>query len=387
MSKVKRIVVLGASGSIGSSTLRVIRAHPDKLKLVGISCHSNVKRLIEIANEFDVPNLCLSNEAALNEYSEPRDALEKRNFCAGASGLETLASLPEVDIVLVATVGTAALKPTLCALEHKHHVAIANKEILVMAGEFVMKSARRNNVRLLPVDSEHNAIFQCLEAMEPNHVENIVLTASGGPFLRSSLSELKAVTLDQALKHPNWSMGPKITIDSASMANKGLELIEAHWLFGMPSSKIEVVIHPQSIIHSMVRAIDGSVIAQLSPPLMTFAIQHALFYPDRHPPTDQGMDFSKPISMDLEPVDNEKFPCLNLARSAIDQGGGMPAVFNAANEIAVEAFIKGKIGFIQIAEVIDQTLGKINIPTVDVLEDVLIADKEARRVASVLVQS
>ncbi|MGA1204230.1 MAG: 1-deoxy-D-xylulose-5-phosphate reductoisomerase [Opitutales bacterium] len=334
----KRIVLLGATGSIGESTLRVIRQHPDAFKLIGIAANRSADALDRIGIEFGVPERTLFSEE-------------------GLEGLIRLATLPEADVVIVATTGTIAVQPTLAALEAGKTVGLANKETLVFAGQFVMPAARASKGRILPVDSEHNAIFQCLEGRrDPAHLKRILLTASGGPFLHHTQRELEHVSLKNALRHPNWDMGTKVTIDSATMANKGLEMIEAHWLFDAQPEQIDVVIHPQSIIHSMVEFIDGSVIAQMAPPSMTYPIQHVLAWPGKMAPAHPTMDFSRIHTLELRPPDLEKFPCLRLAREALAAGGLATAVYNTANEVAVSAFVDKKIGFLAIPKLIEACL-------------------------------
>jgi len=279
-------------------------------------------------------------------------------------------------------VGFAGLSPTLAALHAGKDVALANKEALVAGGKFVMEAAKASGSRILPTDSEHNAVFQCLGGGSADLVEKIILTASGGPFLDWPLEQMEQVTPKEALQHPNWSMGPKITVDSATMANKGLEVIEARWLFDLPPESIEVVIHPQSIVHSLVQFVDGSLVAQLSPPSMTFAIQHALLFPDRAPGVDETINFADPTSLDFKPPDLNRFPCLRLAREALVSGGIAPAVFNAANEVAVEAFLENRIGFSLISRTIEHTLDKMEPREPVDLEDVYATDAEARRVTS-----
>jgi 1-deoxy-D-xylulose-5-phosphate reductoisomerase len=340
MPEVTQIVLLGATGSIGQSTLAVIRAHPERFRLVGIAAHQNADALERIRSEFDVADSSLFRDE-------------------GVDGLVRLAQLPQADVVLVATTGTVGVRPTMAALEAGKTVGLANKETLVLAGRFVMPLARGGPGRLLPVDSEHNAIFQCLQADgDPAALERVLLTASGGPFLYHTAAELAEVTREEALRHPNWDMGPKVTIDSATLANKGLEMMEAAWLFGLQPEQIEVVIHPQSIIHSMVEFRDGSVIAQLAPPSMTFPIQHVLTFPERLAPCAQRLDFSRIHTLELRPPDPGKFPCLRLAREALAAGGLAPAVFNAANEVAVAAFLENDIGFLAIPRLIEQCLDR-----------------------------
>ena len=275
-------------------------------------------------------------------------------------GLLQLVGLPGVTHSLFAMVGVTGLRPALAAIEQGQKLVLANKEILVMAGELITRKARQNGASLIPADSEHNALQQCLLSGKPEEINRIILTASGGSFRDSSTDEMSKITPDQALQHPNWDMGPKVTIDSSTMANKGLEIIEAHWLFDIKPEKIQVVVHPQSVVHSMVEYIDGSILAQLSPPDMTFALQNALFYPHRHRKVTETIDFTKILKLDFQPPDEGRFPCLRLAREALDAGGAAPAAFNAAHEVAVDAFIERKISFLQIPKTIESTLQQIH---------------------------
>ena len=301
--------------------------------------------------------------------------------------MQELAALPEADIVLVAIVGAAGLQPTLAAIGAGKDIVLANKEALVLGGKFVMEAASKSESRILPADSEHNAIFQCLEGTNNTDVQQIILTASGGPFRDMTLKEMAKVTPEQALKHPNWSMGPKITIDSATMANKGLELIEARWLFDMQPENLDVVIHPTSIVHSIVHFTDGCMLAQLSPPSMTFALQHALLYPERLQGVDAPLDLSQELQLSFRPPDLGKFPCLRLAREALASDGIAPAIYNAANEVAAEAFLGKRIGFLEISSIIETTLSTIENHEPTSLEEVFSADAEARRLATEKIDS
>ncbi len=388
VSSKPRIVLLGATGSIGESTLRVIAAHRDRLELVGIAARSNQARLAEIARQFGVKHVGLHDEAAAREAQGSAAFPSGTRFHPGPDGLSELAAQPEADIVLVAVVGTTALQPTLAAIAAKKTVALASKEILVLAGKFIRAAARASGVKLLPVDSEHNAVFQCLEGRRVDDVRRIVLTASGGAFRDWPLGKLAQVTPADALKHPNWAMGPKITVDSATLANKGLELIEAQWLFGLRPDQCQAVLHPQSIVHCLVELCDGSMLAQLSPPTMTFPIQHCLFYPDRAPnATDQTLPLDRALALDFRPVDESRYPMLRLAREAITAGGAAPAVYNAANEVAVAAFLDGRIPFLAIARIVEQTLAKVKNSEPERLEQVLASDAEARRTAATLLST
>ncbi len=376
------LVLLGATGSIGDSTLEVIRQNPDALRLAGIACRSRWDKLAAIAREFSVPWVAIYDETAAREARDANAFPPGTQILDGAGGLRELASLPEAGTVLPAIVGTLGLEPTLAAVEAGKKIALASKEILVLAGSHFMEAVRRRGVEVLPVDSEHNAIFQCLQGHRPEDVYRLLLTASGGAFLDWPLADLAKVGPEQALKHPNWSMGPKVTVDSASMANKGLELMEARWLFDIEPSRIDVIIHRQSIVHSMVEFLDGSMLAQLSPPSMTFAIQHALLHPARAAGARPGLDFSQALRFDFEPPEKKRFPCLGLAREALEAGGNAPAVFNAANEVAVEAFLAKRIGFLDIPAVIKHTLDSATNAGTSCLEEILGADREARHRAS-----
>ena len=380
MTDPKKIVLLGATGSIGESTLQVIRKHSDRLQLIGVSAHSNSQKLADISNEFKVPHAYLPETAS--------EATEWPSHCSldrSTNGLTDIAALEEADVVVVAIVGASGLGPTLAALQAGKDVVLANKESLVLGGDLVMRTAKDNGARVIPADSEHNAVFQCIQGEKHRDLDSIILTASGGPFRELPVEELKHVTIEQALDHPNWSMGNKVTIDSATMANKGLELIEARWLFDLPPSKLEVVIHPTSIVHAMVRFIDGCCLAQLSPPSMTFALQHALLFPDRAEGVHSSLDFSKPLDLNFSPPSLDRFPCLRLAKDCLEQGGSAPLVFNAANEIAVSAFLSNRIGFLQISDIIEQTLSKFAQKTQNDLQALLSLDSEARRIAAEII--
>ena len=380
MTEPKKIVLLGATGSIGTSTLQVLRKHPDRLQLIGISANSNSQKLTEIVREFRVPYAYLPESAGFVEGIPAETTLDRSR-----DGLVHLASLAEADLVVVAIVGSSGLSPTLAALEAGKDIVLANKESLVLGGDLVMKTAQSNQARVLPADSEHNAIFQCIQGEDKRDLDSIILTASGGSFRDTPVEQLKDVTVKQALNHPNWSMGNKVTIDSATMANKGLELIEARWRFDLPPSKLEVVIHPTSVVHAMVRFVDGCCLAQLSPPSMTFALQHALLYPERAPGVHPSLDFSKPLDLHFSPPSLERFPCLRLAQESLTQGGSAPLVFNAANELAVDAFLLNRIGFLEISDIIYQTLSQFDHQPKNDLSTLLSLDSEARRIASILI--
>ncbi len=379
----KRVVLLGATGSIGENTLRVLRAHPDKLELVGVAARHNAAGLFAICREFGVLHAALAEVPAAALARQSGAVPPGTQLYGGIEGLTALATLPEADIVLVAVVGTAGLEPALAAVRAGKDLALASKEILVMAGKFIMAEAQRHHVRLLPVDSEHNAVFQCLQGHPQAGVRRIVLTASGGAFRDWPAERLAHVTPADALKHPNWSMGPKITVDCATLANKGLELIEAQWLFGLRAEQCTAVLHPQSIVHCLVEFTDGAMLAQLCPPSMTFPIQHALLHPDRAPTgVETALDFTKLLGLEFRPVDELRFPCLRLARQAMAAGGVAPAVFNAANEIAVAAFLAGQLQFLAIPRIIDHTLQVLNNFEPASLAAVLSSDAETRRIAT-----
>ena len=383
-SSKKRVVLLGATGSIGQNALRVIAAHRDKLELVAIAAARNAEPLARIARDFNVRHVALFDDAAYTGAREQNLFPAGTQLRGGAGSLVELAQLPEADLVLVAVVGTAGLQPALAALAAKKDLALASKEILVLAGKFVMAAARASGSRLLPVDSEHNAVFQCLAGHDVAHAARVTLTASGGAFRDLPDSALAHVTVADALKHPNWSMGPKITIDSATLANKGLELIEAQWLFGLRPAQLQAVLHPQSIVHCLVEFTDGTMLAQLAPPSMTFPIQHALLFPGRAPGVDAPVDLQKLFSLEFRPLDETRYPCLRLARETMEAGGGASAIFNAANEVAVAAFLDGRASFLAIPRIIEQTLQNVaNFEPAD-LAAVLALDADARRVATSL---
>ncbi len=379
----KRVVLLGATGSIGESTLRVIAAHRDRLELVGIAAHGRHARLAEIAQQFGVRHVGLYDPTALADARRGGAFPAGTLFHGGADGLRELATLPEADVILVAVVGTTALEPTLAAIAARKTIALASKEILVLAGKFVMDAARASGSRLLPVDSEHNAVFQCLEGHPATSVRRLVLTASGGAFRDWPIEKLSQVTPADALKHPNWAMGPKITVDSATLANKGLELIEAQCLFGLRAEQCHAVLHAQSIVHCLVEFTDGGMLAQLCPPSMTFPIQHALLYPERAPAgTDAPLPLDKALSLDFRPADETRYPCLRLAREAMATGGAAPAVFNAANEVAVAAFLQNQVPYLAIPRIIEHTLATVNLIDPTTLDQVMAVDRDARGIAT-----
>jgi 1-deoxy-D-xylulose-5-phosphate reductoisomerase len=392
----KRVVILGATGSIGESALKVARDIPERMEIVGLAAKSNAQKLADAANEVRPESVCLVDETQIDELRRALD-YEPRIW-SGESGLLEIACLTNADMVLVAIVGTGGLRPALAAIKAGKDLAVASKEILVMAGEIVMREARDKSVNVLPVDSEHNAIFQCLEATRlraardggvasPTDVRRIILTASGGPFRETPRPAFDSITPKQALKHPTWNMGPKITIDSATLFNKGLEMIEAHWLFGVEMNRVEVVIHPQSIVHSMVEFTDGSTLAQLSYSNMCFPIQYAVTWPDRVPNSLPPLDFSKVSKLEFSTPRYDDFPALNLARRAGETGGTLPAVMNAANEIAVAAFLDGKMRFPEIWEIVEQVMNQHTPVAHADLDAILGADQWARAQAQGCVES
>jgi len=381
----RRVVLLGATGSIGRSARRVIAAHPDRLELVGIAAQRNWQELAAIAREFRVGHVAIEDPAVADAADAAHAFPAGTAVHRGAAGLHALATLREADIVLVAVVGTAGLEPSLAALAAGKDLALASKEILVLAGSFVLAAARASGARLLPVDSEHAAVAQCLEHQPSRSVRRIVLTASGGAFRDWPLDQLARVTPADALRHPNWSMGPKITVDSATLANKGLELIEAQCLFGLRPEQCQAVLHPQSIAHCLVEFLDGTMLAQLSPPSMTFPIQRALLHPDTAPGTDDALDLGKLLSLEFRPIDESRFPLFALARHVMEAGRSAPAVYNAANEVAVAAFLGHGLPFLAIPQVVDQVLQAFPHRLPASLEDVLAIDAAARRLAEAAV--
>ncbi|MCK6499413.1 MAG: 1-deoxy-D-xylulose-5-phosphate reductoisomerase [Nitrospira sp.] len=383
----QRLVVLGATGSIGVSTLDVVSRHADRFEVLALSANEKAERLFDQCRLFQ-PRFAVvgSKEAATRLEAMLKGSGVGTSVLVGVKALEQVASLPEADTVMAAIVGAAGLRPTLAAVKAGKKVLLANKEALVMAGPVFMREIRRNKAALLPIDSEHNAIFQSLPIdfssnLEESGVRRILLTASGGPFRQVPIEALDRVTPEQACAHPNWVMGRKISVDSATMMNKGLEVIEAHWLFGAPSNSIEVVIHPQSVIHSMVEYADGSIIAQLGNPDMRTPIAHALAYPERIDAGVPPLDLCRIGTLNFERPDFKRFPCLRLAYEALEKGGNSPAVLNAANEIAVEAFLEGELPFARIPAVIERTLASVAWSGVETLEDVLAADAASRMAA------
>ena len=382
--KRKRVVVLGATGSIGDSALKVARDIPERMEIVGLAANSNAEKLAAAANEVRPESVCLVDKTKIDILRKTLD-YEPR-ILMGEEGLREIACLTNADMVLVAIVGTAGLRPALAAIEAGKDLAVASKEILVMAGEAVTEAAQKRGVNILPVDSEHNAIFQCLDG-RASEVRRVILTASGGPFRETPASEFVGLTPEEALKHPTWNMGPKITIDSATLFNKGLEMIEAHWLFGLEMKRVEVVIHPQSIVHSMVEFADGSALAQLSYSDMCFPIQYAVTWPDRVPNTLPPLDFSKLSKLEFFPPRYDDFPALNLARRAGETGGTLPAVMNAANVVAVVAFLDRQLRFPQIWQVVEQVMNRHTPVAHPDLNAILQADQWARAEAAKMLKT
>lgn len=361
--RMRNVVILGATGSIGQSALKVAREIPDRMRVVGLSAHQNAEILSQAAKEFPEAKTILSSGEQ------------------GVERLVKLATLPEVDLVLIAIVGTAGLRPALAAIEAGKDLAVASKEILVMAGGIVMEAARRRGVKILPVDSEHNAIFQCLDGRDPSSVRRLILTCSGGPFRKTPTDELKNVTPEMALRHPTWNMGRKITVDSATLFNKALEMIEARWLFDIGMDRVDVIIHPQSIVHSMVEFVDRSVLAQLSHSDMCLPIQFAVTWPDRVANSMRPLDFAELGRLDFEAPRRSDFPALDLAQEAGTLGGTRPAVLNAANEVAVDAFLAGKIPFLGIWKTVAEVLKTCPHAEDPDLETIIETDGIARRLA------
>ena len=361
--RMRNVVILGATGSIGQSALKVAREIPDRMRVVGLSAHQNAEILSQAAKEFPEAKTILSSGEQ------------------GVERLVELATLPEADLVLIAIVGTAGLRPALAAIEAGKDLAVASKEILVMAGGIVMEAARRRGVKILPVDSEHNAIFQCLDGRDPSSVRRLILTCSGGPFRKTPTDELKNVTPEMALRHPTWNMGRKITVDSATLFNKALEMIEARWLFDIGMDRVDVIIHPQSIVHSMVEFVDRSVLAQLSHSDMCLPIQFAVTWPDRVANSMRPLDFAELGRLDFEAPRRSDFPALDLAQEAGTLGGTRPAVLNAANEVSVDAFLAGKIPFLGIWKTVAEVLKTCPHAEDPDLETIIETDGIARRLA------
>ena len=389
---VKRISILGSTGSIGRQCLQVVESLPERLQVVALAAGESIDRVAEQVIKHRPQVVSVADETRAKQL---RKILRERQHAPatplpeilfGAAGLEAVATHPDANIVVSAAVGVVGLPATYAAIRRGKSVALANKEVLVAAGAVVMAAAREAGVTLLPVDSEHNAIHQCLRAGGMIEVKRLVLTASGGPFRKTSLAKMNRATPEQALAHPNWKMGNRITIDSATLMNKGFEVIEAHWLFGIEPERIDVVIHPQSTIHSMVEFVDGSVLAQLGPADMRLPIQYALTYPERVPAEGFSLDWARIKRLDFEKVPPRKFPCLGLAQHALRQGGALPCALNAADEVAVAAFLDGRLPFPGIARVVEQVLETMPQGQFNSIDHVLAADADARRRANLAIQ-
>ncbi len=376
----RKVSLLGATGSIGGSAAEVARTLPEQMKIVGLSGNNNAKRLLELTREFQPHAISTQNATAAQQLRQELGTHCKIHH--GPEGLIKLATMSEADLVLIAISGTAGLQPALAALEAGKDLAVASKEILVMAGKHVMAAAKKQRRNVLPVDSEHSALFQCLEGRDPATVRRLILTCSGGPFRAAEADTLSDVTPEMALRHPTWKMGKKITLDSATLFNKGLEMIEAQWLFDIPMEKIDVVIHPESIIHSMVEFVDGSILAQLSQNNMMLPIQYAVTYPHRFAGPASYLDLASIGRLHFENPRHDLFPALRLARQAGMQGGTMPAVLNAANEVAVALFLDGKILFPEIWRSVERAMNTIPLVTDPSLDEILIADEAARRLVA-----
>jgi 1-deoxy-D-xylulose-5-phosphate reductoisomerase len=376
----KNITILGSTGSIGTQALEVIAEHPDKFEVYALTANNNAELLIQQAKQFNPEVVVIANESKYSQVKEALESLPVKVF-AGSEAIAQVAEMEPAHIVLTAMVGYSGLKPTISAIKAKKTIALANKETLVVAGELINQLAAEYKTPILPVDSEHSAIFQCLVGEGFNSIEKIILTASGGPFRTKTIEELATVTKAQALKHPNWDMGAKITIDSASMMNKGFEVIEAKWLFGLKPEQIDVVVHPQSIIHSMVQFDDGSIKAQMGLPDMKLPIQYTFAYPDRISNNYPRLSFADYSTLTFEAADTKRFRNLAFAYEAMRVGGNMPCILNAANEVVVEAFLKEKIGFLQMSDVIEQTMQKASFVKIPTYDDYVASDDEARKIA------
>lgn len=381
--KKKQIAILGSTGSIGTQALQVIEEHPDLYEAYAITANNQVELLAEQARKFMPAAVVIANESKYAQLKELLADLPIQVY-AGADAICDIVQAEPVDMVLASMVGYAGLRPTINAIKAGKEIALANKETLVVAGELINNLISQYHTPLFPVDSEHSAIFQCLEA--DNRLEKVILTASGGPFRTFTKEQLKHVTKEQALKHPNWDMGAKITIDSATMMNKGFEVIEAKWLFGLRPEQIEVVVHPQSVIHSMVQFQDGAVKAQLGVPDMRLPIQYAFSYPKRLQSSFDRLDFSQMTALTFEQPDTDRFRCLALAYEALNTGGNMACIVNAANEVVVSAFLHDRISFLQMSEIIEQTMSRVAFIKTPTYEDYVATDAEARRVAESIIK-
>lgn len=376
----KQIAILGSTGSIGTQTLDVVRQYPDAFNVYALTANRSIDLLIQQAIEFNPAVVCIADESLYHPLREALSDLPIR-VMAGAKAIAEMVTMPAIDVVVAAMVGYAGLRPTIEAIKAKKTIALANKETLVVAGDIICRLAQRHQVKMLPVDSEHSAIFQSLVGEDMDSVEKLLLTASGGPFRNYTYEQMQHVTAAQALQHPNWEMGAKITIDSASMMNKGFEVIEARWLFDIPVEKIQVLVHPQSVVHSAVQFVDGSVKAQLGTPDMRMPIQYALTYPERWQSQVPRLDLFSTQQLTFEEPDMQRFPNLRLAYEAIDRGGNMPCILNAANEVVNLAFRENKCGFLQMSEIIEQTMNRTSFIAQPTYEDYVQTDAEARKIA------
>ncbi len=374
----KNLAILGSSGSIGKNALWVAERFPEELNIFALSVNTDTAALADQVERYKPKIVCIADrEAAACFKPEANDT----ELVVGEEGLERIAAHPDVDITVNAVSGFAGLRSTLAAAKAGKRIALANKESMVAGGDLVNAAAAANNAEIIPIDSEHSAIFQCLKAGRASEIRRLILTSSGGPFRSLPKEKFSGITVDQALAHPTWNMGKKITIDSATLMNKGLEIIEAVYLFGLKSERVDVVIHPQSVVHSMVEFIDGSIIAQMSRPDMRLPIQYALFYPERREMGEADLGFDKKFALDFEPPDEDRFPSLRLAREALNKGKTAPAIYNAANEIAVESFLNGKIGFTDISEIVEHALNNTEISKPDNIDSLILADNNGRKEA------
>ena len=387
----KKLAILGSTGSIGTQTLDVVREHPDRFEVYAICAHRSVDKLVEQARDFRPEVVCIADESLYDELKQKLQAAlgadaEMMKVWAGADAIAEMVTMPSIDIVVAAMVGYAGLRPTMEAIRAGKTIALANKETLVVAGELICALAEQYHTPILPVDSEHSAIFQSLVGEDHSEIEKILLTASGGPFRTWTLDQISRAKAADALRHPNWDMGAKITIDSASMMNKGFEVIEAKWLFGVDVEKIEVLVHPQSIVHSAVQFTDGAVKAQLGAPDMRLPIQYALTFPERLGASFPRLDLFKTANLTFEKPDLERFPNLRLAYEAMHRGGNMPCVLNAANEVVNLAFREGKMGFLEMSDVIGKTMDKTTFVSEPSYEDYVASDADARRIAAEMIR-
>lgn len=388
----KHLAILGSTGSIGKNALSVVETHPDEFVVAGLAAKTSIDRIEQQVRQFCPRLVAVRDEGAANQLKERLKDVKTVEILSGSEGTSAVATMAEVDLVLEAMGGAAGLLPTLEAIQSGKDLAFVNKEVLVMCGSLIMEAAKEYGVRLLPVDSEISAIFQCLSDVKGNgcsrdEIHRLVLTGSGGPFRETPLGQLNSVTPQQALQHPNWKMGEKVTIDSATMMNKGFEVIESKWFFDVELSQIEVVIHPESIIHSMVEFVDGSLLAQLGVADMRLPIQYALTYPDRFPTSVPRLDLSQVGALHMEPVDSEKFPCLQLAYSAAKVGGTLPTVLSSADEVVVQAFLNRQIGFTDIPNYLEEVMTRHDVTSQPMLDDILAVDQWARSAAHQLIQT